>query len=209
MEAGLKTGIQNLGNGVVNTLRGDRTGATVVANTHWQFHESALNGKIMYASNAITWVAPWTTFSTTPPLILWNPPASGVNLSLTKVSVGYVSGTLGAGNIAIGAVASQVTVPTTGTEITPICSAIGFPRGAGRVFTGSTLAATPTIVRPVFNMGAFVGTTAILPQDCDVLIDGSVIVTPWSAICLQGIAGAGTSPLVILAFTYEETPTLN
>lgn len=206
MIAELKAGIQVVAKWVVNTLRGDSTGALVVANTHGQFHESAVNGKIMYATNAITGVAPWTTFSTTPPLALWNPPSSGFYLSITKVSVGYVSGTLGAGNIAIGQITAQNTVPTTGTEIAPQCSLIGFPRGVGRAFTGSTFTSAPTIIRPVFNMGAFVGTAAIAPQDCDILIDGSIIVAPWAAVALQGVAGAGTTPLVILGFTYEEIP---
>jgi hypothetical protein len=113
---------------------------------------------------------------------------------------------LGAGNIAMGFVASQTTVPSTGTELTPVCSMLGAPRGVGRVFTGSTVASTPAIIRPVFNMGAFLATTAVAPQDCDVLIDGGIIVTQGTAICLQGIAAAGTSPLVILGFTYEEIP---
>ena len=160
----------------------------------------------MYATNAVAGVAPGTAFSSAPPLALWNPPASGFNLSITKVSVGFVSGTLGAGNIAMGSIPAQVTVPTGGTEITPICSLLGSPRGVGRAFSGSTFAAVPTIIRPVFNMGAFVGTTALAPQDCDVLVDGGIVVPPGSAIALQGIAGAGTTPLVILGVTYEEIP---
>lgn len=206
MLAELKVGLQILTNGVINTLRWDKSGALVIANTHGQFNESALQGSIMYATNAVTGIAPGTALSTTPPLSLWNPPSSGLNLSITKVSVGYVSGTLGAGNIAIGAIPAQVTVPTGGTEIIPTCSLIGNPRGSARAFAGSTMAAAPTIIRPVFNMGAFVGTTALAPQDCDILVDGSIIVPPGAAIALQGIAGAGTTPLVILGITYEELP---
>ena len=206
MLAELKAGIQALWNGAIAVLRGDKTGALITANTHGQFNESATQGKIMYATNLPAGVAPGTAFSTTPPLALWNPPASGYNLSITKVSVGFVSGTLGGGNIALGQIASQVTVPLTGTEIIPACSLLGAPRGVGRAFSGSTFSAAPTIIRPVFNMGAFVNTTPLAPQDCDVLIDGSIIVTPGSAICLQGIAAAGTTPLVILGITYEEIP---
>lgn len=206
MLAELKTGIQALANWAMWALRWDVTWALVMANTHGQFAESAIQWKIMYASNLIAWVAPWTTFSTTPPLALWNPPSSWFNLSITKVSVGYVSGTLWAGNIAMGQVVAQATVPTTWTELTPVCSKIGNPRWVWRVFTGSTFASTPAIIRPVFNMWAFVWTTAVAPQDCDVLVDWWVIVTPWSAICLQWIAWAWTTPLVILWITYEEIP---
>ena len=206
MLAELKTGIRALSDGVVDILRGDKTGALVVVNTHGQFNESADRGTLMYGTNTVAGVAPGTAFSTTPPLTLWNPPSSGKNLSITKVSIGYVSGTLGAGCIALGANIAQNTVPTTGTELTPTCSKLGMPRGVGRIFTGSTLTQAPTIVRPVFNMGAFVGTTALAPQDCDVLIDGGIIITPGTTLSLQGIAGAGTSPLVILGMTWEEIP---
>lgn len=202
----LKVGLQNLSNWAIAVLRGDKTGALITANTHGQFNESATQGKIMYATNSVAGVAPWTAFTAAPPLALWNPPASGFNLSITKVSVGFVSGTLGAGNIAMGSIPAQVTVPTGGTEITPICSLLGAPRGVARAFSGSTFAATPTIIRPVFNMGAFVSTTALAPQDCDVLVDGGIVVPPGAAIALQGIAGAGTTPLVILGVTYEEIP---
>lgn len=204
MLAELRAGIVTLAEGSIGVLRGDRTGALITANAHGQFNEPASKGAIHYATNAVTGVAPGTALSVAPPLTLWNPPSSGKLLSVTKVSIGYVSGTLGAGSLVLAANAAQATVPTGGTEITPTCSLIGFPRGVGRAFTGSTLAAIPTIVRPVFNMGAFLATTPLAPQDCDVLIDGGIIVTPGSSISLQGVAAAGTTPLVILGVTYEE-----
>jgi len=206
MQNELKIGQQAVADGSVTTARGDKTGATVTANVHGQFSETAVRGNIMYVSNLVAGVAPGTAFSATPPLTLWNPPSSGKNLAITKISCGYVSGTLGGGCIALGAVPSQVTVPSGGTELTPLCSLIGAPRGVGRGFTGSTVTTTPAILRPMFNMGAFVGTTALAPQDCDILVDGGIVVAPGSAVSLQGIAGAGTTPLVILGFTYEELP---
>lgn len=202
----LKVGLTNLANGAVNILRGDKTGALIIANTHGSFNESATQGKIMYATNLVAWVAPGTSLTAVPPLALWNPPASGYNISITKVSVGYVSGTLGAGNIAMGSIPAQVTVPTGGAELTPTCSLLGSPRGVARAFSASTFISVPTIIRPVFNLGAFTAATALAPQDCDVLVDGGIVIPPGSAICLQGIAAAGTTPLVIFGLTYEEIP---
>jgi hypothetical protein len=60
MLAELKVGLTALANGALNTLRGDKTGALIVANTHGQFNESAVQGKIMYATNAVAGVAPGT-----------------------------------------------------------------------------------------------------------------------------------------------------
>ena len=58
MLAELKAGITNIANGVQSTLRGEKTGGLVVANTHGQFHESAVQGKIMSATNAVAGIAP-------------------------------------------------------------------------------------------------------------------------------------------------------
>lgn len=106
----------------------------------------------------------------------------------------------------MGSIPTQVTVPTGGTEITPTCSLLGAPRGVARAFSLSTFISAPAIIRPVFNLGAFTAATALAPQDCDVLVDGGIVVPPGAAIALQGIAAAGTTPLVILGITYEEIP---
>lgn len=201
----IKVGIQNYADGSTNTARQERTGGLVVAQAHGGYTEAALRGAIMEVSNAVAGVAHGTALSTTPPMTLWNPPSSGKNLSILKACMGYVSGTLGAGSIVMGAVLSQVTVPTGGVELTPLCSMLGLPRGVGRTFTGSTLASTPQIVRPLFVIGAFVG-GATTPTDTVDVIDGSVIVTPGTAVVLQGVATAGTSPLVNFGFTWEEIP---
>lgn len=202
-----KVGIVNAQDGTINTLRQERTGAVVVQFAHGSYAEAALRGSIMEVSNAVAGVAHGTAFTTTPPLALWNPPSSGKNLALLKCSVGYVSGTLGAGTIALGFVPAQVTVPTTGTELTPVCSMVGMPRGVARAFTGSTFTAAPTLFRPVFAQGAFLATTATPTDWATAIIDGEVIVPPGSAIALQGNpCAAGTSPLVMFGMSWEEIP---
>jgi hypothetical protein len=49
----LSVGIKALANGTISVLRGDKTGALITANTHGQYNESATQGKIMYATNAV------------------------------------------------------------------------------------------------------------------------------------------------------------
>ena len=199
----IKVGQQTLADGVTTTARADKTGALVVASVHGGFTESAVRATIMYGTNAVAGVAHGTALSVAPPLTLWNPPSSGKNLSITKVSMGYVSGTLGGGCVALAVNLAQATVPTTGTEIVPLCSMLGMPRGVGRVFALSTIAAIPSILRTVFTIGAFAGGTTPA-VDTDVLVDGGIVVTPGTCISLQGIATAGTAPLVIFGFTWEE-----
>lgn len=200
-----KVGPQLGSDGSILTIRADKTGAPVFAQAHGAYAEPAYRGAIMDACNSVAGIAHGTALSTTPPICLWNPPSSGKNLSILKVSLGYVSGTLGAGSIVYGVVPSQVTVPSGGTELTPQCALLGAPRGVGRAFAGSTLAATPTILRPAFTIGAFAG-GANTPIDTIDIVDGSIIVALGTVFVVQGIATAGTSPLVIFAITYEEIP---
>jgi hypothetical protein len=200
------TGLFNRADGSVGAARASRTGCMVSTQGHGGFTEPGVRGTVMEVCTGVAGVAPGTALSTTPPMALWNPPASGKNLAILKSYMGYVSGTLGAGTVVYAVVSAQTTVPTTGTELVPQCSLIGAPRGVGRVFQGSTLAATPAILRPAFILGAFANTTASPPDPALDLVDGAIVVPPGAVLCLQGIAAAGTTPLILLSLIYEEIP---
>jgi hypothetical protein len=156
------------------------------------------------ASIAVAGVAPGTALSTTPPMAVLNPLNSGYNLAVLKTSIGYVSGTLGAGSIVYAFVTPQATVPTGGTELTPVSDLIGQIRGAGRAFSGSTLSGTPLIIRPAYNMGAALATTALGVSVCQDLVEGEIMIPPATCFVMQGVAAAGTTPLVILSVVWEE-----
>jgi hypothetical protein len=190
--------------GVQSALRMGYSGELMVSMARGPYFDAAFRGAIMEACNSTAGVAPGTAFTTTPPFALWNPPASGKNLAILKLFLGYVSGTLGAGVVNLGFVASQTTVPTGGTELIPVCTLLNSPRGVGRAFTGSTFASTPAIIRPVWSAGAALATTAAFPIEITEILDEAIIVTQGSAIALQGLMAAGTSPLVILGMAWEE-----
>jgi len=204
MRSDIKVGMISAADGTEVQARAGRSGETIVGNAHGFYAETAQRGATMEVCTAVAGVAPGTVLSTTPPLALWNPPASGKNLVVLKASMGYVSGTLGAGSLCLAAVLSQATVPTTGTELTPVCSMLGLARGVGRTFQGSTLASVPQIIRPLFTVGAFLATTAQVPVDCVDVLDGSIVVTPGTVLVLQEVGAAGTTPLTLLSFTWEE-----
>jgi hypothetical protein len=187
-------------------LRLARSGALIMAQGHASFAESVLRGNVMEAANAVAGVAPGTVLATTPPFALWNPPSSGKNLVIMKATMGYVSGTLGGGTVLFAIVPSQVTVPSGGAELVPNNAMIGYPRGVGRAFAGSTLAAVPIILRPSFVMGAWLATTATPPGNEMDIVDGGIVLPQSTVLVMQAIAGAGTSPLVIFSMTWEEVP---
>lgn len=180
--------------------------AMVIQDLHGRFYETTYRGNTFIASTGVAGVAPGTALSTTPPFTLYNPLNSGVNLVLISASMGYVSGTLGAGMIVYGANNNTAqAAPSGGTVLVPVCSLIGnvsLPRG--KAFQGSTLAAAPTILRDFCVLGAFAGGAAAPTPPVRDIVDGSIIIGPGASVSLQGVAGAGTSPLVTLAVTWEE-----
>jgi hypothetical protein len=188
-------------------MRLGKSGELITGDAHAHFREAVYRGAVYCASVPVAGVAPGTALSTTPPLTIWNPPNSGVNADLLKVTMGYVSGTLGAGGMVYGQ-AAQLTTPTTGTVIKPSNALLGkLTQGQIQAFSGSTLAATPSLVAPAgFNLAASLATTAAAGFQWEDLIDGEFILTPGNVFIMQGLAAAGSTPLVVLSFTWEETP---
>lgn len=199
-----RTGLISAGDGSVNPLRLDKTGAVTIVSAHPLYSEASLRGNMFMASTAVTGVAPGTALSTTPPMALLNPMNSGKDLVILKTAVGYVSGTLGAGSVLYAYFTPQATIPTGGTELVPVCTKLGQIKGAGRAFQGSTISGTPLILRPAFSMGAFLATTADPTRTCQDLVEGEIIVPPATVFVMQAIAAAGTTPLVAMAIVWEE-----
>lgn len=169
------------------------------------------SGAVFHASTAVAGVAPGTALSATPPFVLWNPLNSNKLASILKLRIGYVSGTLGAGAIAM-AFCAQLTVPTGGAELLRVCGLLGSTQGAIRIFQGSTLSAVPTIIQPLASLSAALATTAGAPFAPFIdEIAGEIVIPPGTAFALQGIAAAGTTPLVLFGASYLEeayTPTI-
>jgi hypothetical protein len=156
---------------------------------------------IFAACTPVAGVAPGTVLSTTPPFTLWNPPNTGRQIQLVPIEalLGFVSGTLGAGSVVYGVVA-QPTQPTGGTVLTPQPAVLGnAATPIGQAFQGATLATTPTLIKPAFVLEA---TPTKVQKDA---IEGALALLPGQALVMQGVAAAGTSPLVLLALEWAET----
>ena len=180
-----------------------------VADAHARYYETNYRGNLYCATNLSAGVAPGTALGTAPPFTLYNPIGSPVNLAIVDVAYGYVSGTMGAGTVVLAWNPQTTNAnPTGGTAITPRSCRIGSPtQGQGLVFTGSTVAATQSILRPVFSFGAYVAATIGAPQPGFMdLSEDKLLLLPGNCLSLQGIAGAGTTPLVIFGMTWEEIP---
>ena len=199
-------GIRRIYDGIVATARGDKFANTcTIFGRAGMYAEPAARGQVFVACTAVAGVAPGTALSTTPPMILWNPPGSGVNLVIMKTALGYVSGTLGAGTM-VYAQYPQTTTPTTGTVLAPVSTLLGSKAGYGQAFQGSTLAGTPTIVRSAYVIGAFLASSVVQPIESVDFVDGEIVVPPGNAFVMQEVGAAGTSPLTLLTVVWGEEP---
>lgn len=203
----VRVGPMPLPDGTTAPLRADKQGACMTSNMLGFYAEAAARGLKNFVSNAVAGVDHGASLTTTPPIILWNPLNSGKLLSIIRVGLGYVSGTLGAGFIAAAMNYAQPNAPTTGTELTPVNANGMFTRNPlVRAFTGSTLTAAPTLIRPLFNIAPVLATSAVqMPGEVDAMIDGSIVVPPGCAFAMQGVCGAaGTTPKVAFFIEWDE-----
>jgi hypothetical protein len=148
-------------------------------------------------------IAPGTVLTNTPPLSLWNPADSRTEFVALLLGVGLVSGTIGAGHVQ-AAYCEQIAAPTVGAgaDLTAAIrtSRIGFlpaPASKAKAYCAATIAASPpTVLRPVAALGA----GSEIPDAEDLLIS----VRPGYLLCFQGLAGAGTSPVVHYSLVWAE-----
>lgn len=168
------------------------------------FYSSVYEEQVFSATTALTGVAPGTSVSTTSAFTLHNPVGSGVNLVIIEGSMGYVSGTFGAGVVTWNANTSDDDATPTGTAITEINMKLGATGNAqGRALTTATIVA-PTPIRVFASLQASLATTAVQPWIIRDRVDGAIVVTPGCSISLHATAAAGTSPLVIFNVVWKE-----
>jgi hypothetical protein len=194
------------GEGTSAPIRQDREGSVVVVNGKPTNAEAALQGRRYSACTAAAGVAPGESVGTTAAFALYNPVGSGVNLVVTAFHLGYVSGTLGAGHIALVGHLSPTQTAFTGTAITPVNNKLGGSAAKASALTTATVPSGGSPMRALWNMGAGLATTALFPSNVAEHLADPIVVPPGCGISLQGVAAAGTSPLVRLGADWEEMP---
>ena len=204
-------GPQSLATGAqTSPFRQDRTASAVVAPGRAPFAEQTRMG-IMFSACIPpgTGQAPGTAIGTTACFTLANPSSSGYNLVVNTIFAGYVSGTLGAGVLAVlahfGASGANITAPTGGTAITPTNTLLGSTTASiANARFNNTVPASGIQIRALGSLQASLASTAVAPWQLIDYVNGAIIVGPGQAISIQGIAAAGTSPLIVAGATWAE-----
>lgn len=168
--------------------------------------EATQRSMVYSGCTAATGVAPGTTIAgTTMAFSLYNPLNSGYLLVPLRASIGYVSGTLGAGTVYWLANTNTAAAATTGTAITVSNARLGMAAdNIGKLFTTATVPANPTALRPAFILDASLASTVSRPVIATDDLDGEFIVDQGATLSLHATAAAGSTPLVVFGITWLE-----
>lgn len=176
---------------------------------HGKYFEAAVRNALFSVSNAVTGAAILTGLAAVPPILLSNPIGSGKRLALKKVSIAYVSGTMGAGCFWHSVYSNLAAAPVVGAgaTITPVC--LGGNNGAKSVanaFTTPTSPATALGLWPIGSIFAELATTANGLQPLIEDVDGAIVLGPSDSYAVNYVGTAGTSPIIVCGIVYEELP---
>ena len=205
--------------GSMTNLRSGRTGEIILSQAHGRYYETASRGNMftltmnasvggIAAGNIVGAAANAAT-----QFAIWNPVGSGFNMSIMKVFIGVISGTLPAGPVFHGAfIYGNPTNATTtdagkGAQNNLIGGRQTVMRYINTATTGTTITGgtAPIVLKATnldFNAVAFASAAG---SNCLDLVEGDIVIPPgygyiplWSA--------AGTSVLNAYSVTWEEVP---
>ena len=190
-------------------VRQDITGSLIVSQGR-SFHAEQVSRGLVYAASIPpgTGQAPGTAIGTTACMTLANAAAATVRLVLLRISVGYVSGTLGAGVLALLAhfsAGSSIVAPAGGTAIVPTNMLLGSQNvSVANCRFNNTVPAAGLQIRSIASFGASLASTAVQPWQVIDYVAGEVVVGPGQAVSAQGIAAAGSTPLITVTMAWAE-----
>lgn len=195
--------------GATGPVRLGDSSEVVVGLAHAKYYEAVVRGNCFHAQTAATGVAPGTAIGTTAAFALYNPQGSGKNLVVLQTSVGYISGTLGAGTLHYVGHISPTQTAFSGTAITARNALIGSSNtGVGLAYTTATVPSGGSGLRTLCSLTALLASTAVAPYPLVDDVDGAIIIAPGGGISIQATAAAGSSPLVVISACWEEVAAL-
>jgi hypothetical protein len=203
VQTALKVGPQVMTDGSLTTARGMKDGSAVVTQAHGRLAEAGLRKRLFYNyAPAVAMSAPATAAIGN---IVWNPPDSGVVLSLLQWSLAVLVTDADALSFQL-CYSAQTTLPTTtsGSTCGPCyISAVGSGAGMAKGYGIATISVAPT---PIWLMAHT--TVAIAVTGVDALagnFEGGIIIPPGYLASIHSIAAAAASG-VSSSLMWEEIP---
>jgi hypothetical protein len=194
-------GPQVLSNGANADFRADKTGASVVTDAHGRFQEAVLGGRVWLASTQAGQATSTGLSTTQTGFTLTNPAGSGVNLVLWQVCIAITTAPAAASTLVLAANVNTVAAAVTQTTPLTVRNALLGTSGTGNGLAASavTLPAAPVVIRAIG--GGCVGASTINTVPIVENIDGSIVLTPGTAVSVNSIT---TAVSAIISMVWEE-----
>lgn len=205
---------QKVADGSQMKSRGGKSGEQVVTELHGKYAEQASRGRAFYGSSASGGIAIIVPATGGGHPTLWNPSDSGVNVSIIKLELSYVSGNHAPGAFEWALTSSAGNTAATGapiataTLVAAVSCLIGsnFTSKARWSPTTNTFTTAPVFTRAVgFGLHTGVAATAINPDVMIATYDGDLGLAPGNALslCYQTTT---TTAVFQVSITWEEIP---
>lgn len=198
--------------GQPSAQRAGRDGGLVVTELHGKYYEQASRGGLFIGVSAVGGIALIAPAASGGHPTLWNPFGSGVNLSLVRLALSYVSGTNAptaiewAKTLLAGSALGTGAPIATFTDVTPVSALVG---GAGVAKgrwapTINTFTAAPTYHMPTgLALDTMAAASTNAPFSLIVDYDGTCPIAPGAALSLCAQA-ATTTALFQVSVIWEE-----
>ena len=193
-----------IGDGAGDVFRLGKTGELVQGRAHGEFFEPVSRGTVFSACTATGGVAHGTSLSTTAAFTLHNPLGSGVLVSILSASLGYLSGTLGLGVMYFTTHAGVAVANPTGAAIVIRQNLLGSAAAGKAIALTTATVVTQIAIRPFTSFGPFLASTVFTPVICKDPVNGEITLAPGYGCNLHSVAGAGSTPLVLIGMSWEE-----
>jgi hypothetical protein len=194
-----------------DAIRASRDGVQIVSEMHGKYYEQNVRGHLYTGTSASTGIALIAPAAGGGHPTLWNPAGSGVNVSVVKLMLSWVSGNNAPGAIEWAYVLNTGSSVATGAPIATatLVGPLGILGGtwtpkAKWSPTTNTFTAAPVFLRPT-GLSLFTGisTTAVAPFTMIENYDGDFVIGPGTAICLC-TQMATTTAVFQVGVTWEE-----
>lgn len=201
----MRTGIVSNADGAISPARSDKSGAGVVTQAHGKYTEGSIRQKICFSYCA----ARATSVPATAQIgnIVWNPPGSGIVLSLLKWSAQIQVTSATTLGVTIGYQAQAIT-PTTTTVADAYGSTYlnaGSPGNCvAKAYAIATLLVIPIPVMNLFHNTAAIAVTGVDKMDGD--FEGLFTLPPGYVVVFSAIAAAVAAAGMTSTLTWEEIP---
>ena len=186
--------------------QGSSEGVLLTVPPHGRYYEAVKAGRVFVAHALMGTDALIFDTEAGQEIVLWNPPDSGVNLSLLSVSYAHITAATGLGDLGIAGYRPSPTPITETTAITnTACLDGSIRRSQAHAVMTATLIGLDFFYLPLLGVGTGAITVPLAVKQY-FEFDGLIQVPEGGALALASCSDVPTAARFVVGFTWEEIP---